>query len=318
MKVGIILPTVAANSTGIAASYAQTRARALRVESLGFDSIWINDHLLFRAPDAIRPPEGWGYPNQLGAWEGWTWMSALAEATSTVEIGAWVMCTGFRNPALLAKMAVALDEVSGGRHILGVGAGWAEAEHRAFGFPFDHLVGRFEEAMSIIGPLVRDGWVDFEGRYYSARDCAIDPVGPRRNGPPILIGADGPRMLRLTARFADLWNAHYLGGADDLPRQRRALDAACEAEGRDPATIATTVGEFVVFDDLAPSPGPDLKVVRGTVDAVTDLIGRYEELGVAHLMLQCIDPGWDEAVERLGLALERWHGASSHTVEGAG
>jgi alkanesulfonate monooxygenase SsuD/methylene tetrahydromethanopterin reductase-like flavin-dependent oxidoreductase (luciferase family) len=308
MRIGVILPTVAANSTGIAASYKQTRSRALRAESLGFDSIWINDHLLFRA-DMARPQEGWRYPHQLGAWEGWTWLCALAEATTSVDIGAWVMCTGFRNPALLAKMAVALDEVSGGRHILGVGAGWGETEHRAFGFPFDHLVGRFEEAMSILGPLVRDGWVDFEGRYYTARDCSIDPVGPRPDGPPILIGADGPRMLRLTARFADMWNAHYLGDPDDLARQRAALDAACEAEGRDPATIATTVGEFVVFEDLAPTPDPNMKVIRGSVAAVTDLIGRYAELGVSHLMLQCVDPGWDEALERLGESLAGWRAA---------
>lgn len=304
MRVGVILPTVAANSTGVAASYATTRQRARQAESMGFDSIWINDHLLFRKPGDPTPADGWHYPAQLGAWEGWTWMAALAEATETITIGSWVMCTGFRNPALLAKMAVALDEVSGGRLILGVGAGWHGPEHDAFGYPFDHLVGRFEEAMSIIRPLLREGEVDFHGRYHTAADCSIDPRGPRPEGPPILIGADGPRMLRLTARFADLWNAHYLGDPGRLPEQRARLDAACEAESRDPATLATTVGEFIVFPDLAPPPGPGLEHVEGSHGAVVDLIGRYADMSVGHLMLQCVDPGFDEALDRLGRALQ--------------
>jgi len=303
MKVGVILPTVAANSTGEAASYVATRRRAQAAEQLGFDSIWINDHLLFRTPGEARPDAGWHYPKQLGAWEGWTWMAALAEATERVDIGSWVMCTGFRNPAMLAKMAVALDEVSAGRLILGVGSGWHGPEHEAFGFPFDHRVSRFEEAMQIIRPLLREGEVDFHGTYYTATDCSLDPRGPRPGGPPILIGADGPRMLELTARYADLWNAHYLGDAERLPGQRAGLDAACELVGRDPAEIETTVGEFVLYPDLAPPPGPDLRTVAGDESALVDLIGRYAELGVGHLMLQCIDPGFDTALERLGAAL---------------
>ncbi len=110
--------------------------------------------------------------------------------------------------------------------------------------------------MQIIRPLLRVGEVDFHGTYYDAADCSLDPRGPRPDGPPILIGADGPRMLELTARYADLWNAHYLGDADRLPGQRAGLDAACERVGRDPAEIETTVGEFVVYPDLAPPPGP--------------------------------------------------------------
>jgi alkanesulfonate monooxygenase SsuD/methylene tetrahydromethanopterin reductase-like flavin-dependent oxidoreductase (luciferase family) len=311
MKVGVILPSVAANSTGQPTTYQETRRWARRAEAIGFDSIWINDHLLFREPGKPRPVSGWAYPDQLGVWEGWTWMAALAEATVRVEIGSWVICTGFRSPALLAKMAVALDEVSAGRLILGVGAGWHDPEHSAFGFPVDHKVGQFEEAMAVTAPLLRTGQVDFHGTYYDVPDCSLDPRGPRPAGPPILIGADGPRMLRLTARFADLWNAHYLGDPGLLAAQRARLDAACEVEGRDPATVETTVGEFIVFDDLAPAPGPGIRHIDGSHAAIVELIGRYEEMGVGHLMLQCINPGFERALERLGEALAEARRGSS-------
>ena len=157
MKVGVIIPSISANSTGQPSTYVETRRWALDSEALGFDSIWINDHLLFRFVDRPRSAEGWSFPDQLGVWEGWTWMAALAEATERVEIGSWVLSTSFRNPALLAKMAISLDEVSAGRLILGLGAGWHDPEHVAFGYPLDNRVSRFEEAMQIIAPLLRDG-----------------------------------------------------------------------------------------------------------------------------------------------------------------
>jgi probable F420-dependent oxidoreductase len=303
MKIGVILPTISANSTGEPTTYVDTRRQARTAEAMGFDSIWINDHLLFRLSDEPRPAEGWQFPAQLGVWEGWTWMAALAEATERVEIGSWVINTGFRNPALLAKMAVALDEISAGRLILGVGAGWHGAEHIAFGYPVDHKVGRFEEAIQVIAALLREGRVDFHGTYYDIPDCEIDPHGPRPAGPPIMIGADGPRMLRLTARYADLWNAHYLGDPGRLAEQQGRLHDACAQVGRDPSTIETTVGEWITFDDLASSPAAHVNAITGSVGGVAELIGRYEELGVGHLMLQSINPGFDAALERLGNAL---------------
>ncbi len=303
MKIGVILPSISANSTGHPTTYVETRRWAQDSETLGFDSIWINDHLLFRFVDRPTSSDVWAFPDQLGVWEGWTWMAALAEATERVEIGSWVLSTSFRNPALLAKMAVSLDEISAGRLILGLGAGWHDPEHVAFGFPLDNRVSRFEEAMQIIAPLLRTGEVDFHGKYYDAPDCAMDPRGPRPAGPPILIGADGPRMLRLTARFADMWNAHYLGDASRLAEQRHRLDDACDEVGRDPATLQTTVGEWITFDDLAPSPDPKVNAVTGSVSAIADMIGQYAALGVDHLMLQCINPGYSTALERLGDAL---------------
>src|SRR5215218_9114305 len=159
------------------------------------DSVWIADHLLFEWDGQRR-----------GIWEAWTVLSALAEATTGIELGTLVMCTAFRNSALLAKMADAVDEVSAGRLILGLGAGWHEPEFSAFGYPFDHLAGRFEDALRIVAPLLRSGAVDYQGEYERAVDCVSLPRGPRPVGPSILIGASRPRMLRLTAELADAWN----------------------------------------------------------------------------------------------------------------
>lgn len=179
----------------------------------------------------------------MGVWECTTMLSALAAATSRVELGSLVMCTGFRNPALLAKMADTIDEISGGRLILGLGAGYPDREYPAFGYPTDHRYSRFAEAIHIIHGLLREGSIDFDGTYYQARECELRPRGPRPGGPPIMIGTRGKRMLRLTAQYADLWNAFLLRGhsrPEDLEPAMGSLDAACKDVGRDPATLART------------------------------------------------------------------------------
>ena len=156
-----------------------------RMEEAEFDSIWVYDHFFLRWPE--RPT--------VATWECWTTLSALAQATTRVQLGSMVLGVPFRNPAVVAKMASTLDEVSGGRLILGLGAGWHEPEFSATGAPFDHRAGRFEEALKIICPLLRDGRVDFEGAFYSARESELAPRGPRAKGPPIMLAGAGPRML---------------------------------------------------------------------------------------------------------------------------
>ena len=157
--------------------------------------------------------------------------------TSRVEIGPLVASTSFHEPGVLAKMAMTVDEISGGRLILGLGAGWNETEYDAFGFPFDHRISRFEEAFTIIRTLLREGAIDFEGSYYTLRDCELLPRGPRPQGPPLLIGSSGPRMLRITAPHVQAWNAWfatYGNTAAGLAEQRELVDAACCEVGRDP------------------------------------------------------------------------------------
>src|SRR5437763_8270703 len=227
LKVGINLPTVEGTMEGSTASWADLFAFAERAEALGFDSLWVPDHLLLTWQEQTH-----------GIWECWSLLAALAAVTSRVALGPLVTCTAFRSPALLAKMADTVDEISGGRLIVGLGAGWNGPEDRAFGLPSDHRVDRFEEALQIIVPLLRTGHVDFEGRYYQARNCELQPRGPRPGGPPILIGAKGPRMLRLAATYADLWNAEGpLRRPEEIIPLRASGDAACGEVGRNPATL---------------------------------------------------------------------------------
>src|ERR1700683_1928097 len=210
MKIGLFVFLANDRESNSKRSYDSIRAISRQAEADGFDSIWLADHLFYRDP---------GEPTW-GMWECWTMLSALAEATERVEIGTLVLCNSLRNPAIVAKMATTADEVSHGRLILGIGAGWNEPEYKAFGVPFDHRVDRFEEALQILKPLLREGKVDFAGKYYEARDCEIVPLGPRPAGPPLMIGGEGPRMMKLTAQHADLWNTGYMGTPDTLAEPR--------------------------------------------------------------------------------------------------
>jgi alkanesulfonate monooxygenase SsuD/methylene tetrahydromethanopterin reductase-like flavin-dependent oxidoreductase (luciferase family) len=295
MKIGVILPMTTGPGPDDGPRYADIRAIALQAERNGFDSVWVFDHLLYRFPNAPT----------IGVWEAWTILSALCEATTTVDVGTLVLCTDYRNPALIAKMASALDEVSGGRLTLGLGAGWHEPELTAFGMPTDRLASRFAEALAIIAPLLRTGAVDFHGTYYDAVDCVDLPRGPRPAGPPLLIGAFGPRMLKLTAQYADAWNTAWLGRPTKLPDLLAGVRAACQEVGRDPATLATTVGVSVAFPDLGPEmPGgddPDA-ALPGDPEAIANALGEYAGLDVDQVILSP-DPNTHAAHARLAEAL---------------
>jgi len=294
LKVGFVVLLSVRPELGRPHRYAEVREMAAAAEAAGFDSIWLYDHLLYRSP---------GQPTR-GIWECWTMLSALAEATARVEIGTLVLCNQFRNPAILAKMAATVDEVSGGRLILGIGAGWNEPEFQAFGIPFDHRVGRFEEALQILAPLLRTGHVDFSGMYYQARDCEITPRGPRAQGPPLLIAGSGPRMLRLTAQHADLWNpSGYLSAPDTLAGHRETFRTACEDAGRDPTTVGLTAMVAVSFPDLgeAPTSANIPAYLSGSTDAIAAAMHEFERMGVSHLMFHCA-PYSRTALDRLAQA----------------
>jgi probable F420-dependent oxidoreductase len=294
MKIGLLVYTANELEGNHKRPYQAIRAVAQQAEADGFDSIWLADHLLYRDP---------GEPTH-GIWETWTVLSALAEATQRVEIGPLVLCNSFRNPAILAKMATAADEVSGGRLILGVGAGWNEPEYQAFGMPYDHRVDRFEEALQILRPLLRDGHVDFAGRYYQVQDCEDAPRGPRPQGPPLLVGNDGgPRMLRLTVQYADLWNTGYMGGPETMAEPLAKIEAACRQFGRDPATLGVTALIRLWFPDLQANPTSfSYQPLTGTVAEIAAAMRGYERLGVQHIMFQ-MTPYTADARQRLTDAL---------------
>jgi len=290
VKIGIALP-IAEQDDGTVHRYRQIREMAVNAERAGFDSLWIFDHLVYRFPEA---------PTR-GVWEAWTFLTGLADATSRVEIGTIVLCTAFRNPAVLAKMVDALDDLSDGRLILGLGAGWHQPEFEAFGLPFDHLASRFEESMEIIAPLVREGAVDFTGTYYQAPDCVSLPRGPRPGGPPILIAGSKPRMLRLTAKYADAWNTAWIGLPTLLPERVAKLEAACVEVGRDPKSIDITVGVTVAYPDLGDVPenvNDTNYYLTGTAEEIAAGFRAHEAAGVAHLI--CVtNPFTAPALERL-------------------
>ncbi len=293
MKIGLLVFLANDREDNSPRTYEDVRDVVKQAESDGFDSIWLADHLLYRYP---------GEPVR-GIWETWTVLAALAEATERVEIGTLVLCNSFRNPAILAKMATTADEVSGGRLILGIGAGWHEAEYQAFGLPFDHRVARFEEALRIIGPLLRTGHVDFAGQYYQARDCADVPRGPRPAGPPLLVGGEGPRMLRLAAQHGDFWNTGYMGQPETMAEPMARIEAACREVGRDPATLGVTALIGLWFPDLKPAkPAFFDKPLTGSPQEIATAMRGYAELGVPHIMFQC-EPYTPESRKRLTEAL---------------
>jgi alkanesulfonate monooxygenase SsuD/methylene tetrahydromethanopterin reductase-like flavin-dependent oxidoreductase (luciferase family) len=295
-KIGVQLPEVERD-----VRWDEVRAMALLAEDAGFDSLWVGDHLLYRTPD--------GTPR--GPWEAWSQLAALAAVTTRVELGPLVAATSFHAPAMIAKKAATIDEISGGRLILGLGAGWHETEYRAFGFPFDHRVSRFEEAFTIIRTLLREGEIDFSGRFYSARDAALRPCGPRPGGPPIMVGSIGERMLAITAPHVDLWNAWY-DWFDNAPSRLAevagAVDAAEEAVGRPRGSIGRTAAVFVRTAQgrgrvrMTPDPPPSAPI-EGSTDEIAGALAAFAGVGVSHLQL-VIDPIDERAIASLAPAVE--------------
>lgn len=298
MKIGLLVFTANDRETYNKRSYDSIRAAAQQAESDGFDSIWLADHLLYRSP---------GEPTR-GIWECWTMLGALAEATKRVEIGTLVTCNSFRNPAILAKMAITIDEISHGRLILGLGAGWNKAEYEAFGVPFDHRVDRLEEALHIIKPLLVHDQVDFTGKFYQVKNCDIAPRGPRPEGPPLLIGTlGGSRMLKLTAQYADFWNTAYFGKPETFIEPLNKFKTACQNTGRDPATIGITVFIALWFPALQPKIPAFLEnPLTGSPREIAEAIRGYEKLGVQHIMFQC-EPYTPESIKQLTAAVKLYH-----------
>ncbi len=272
MKIGAFSRTGEQTLDGQRVRFNDIKELAVAAESVGLDSFWLPDHFIY------RPHE----PDQLGCWEVFTFLSALASVTSKIALGPLVAATSFRNPALLAKMADALDEISDGRFILGLGAGNWEPEHTMFGYPFDHRAGRFEDAMQIIAPLLREGHVDFHGKYYEATECVLRPRGPSPSGPPIWVGAKGERMLRIIARYADAYNAIWPHDAEQVTEWWEKMVAICKEVGRDPATLELTIGTHVHLPENG-RPAADNRAICGSYEEIAAQLQAFAAVGVRHL-----------------------------------
>ena len=231
MKIGVQLPEVEWE-----VPFPELIAMAQLAEQVGFDSIWLGDHLLYDLPVGPRGP-----------WEVWTSLAALAASTTTIELGPLVACTSFHAPAMLAKQAATVDAISGGRLILGLGAGWNTPDYRAFGFPYDNRVSRFEEAFTIIRTLLQDGSIDFHGTYYDAERCVLHPRSPRDGGPPLMVGSIGDRMLDITLPHVSAWNmwwSQYGNSVAGFAAVKERVDRLIVAAGRSVDDVEATAAVY--------------------------------------------------------------------------
>jgi len=296
LKVGIQLPEVEWE-----ARWPDLRAMALRTEELGFDSVWYGDHLLYRRP---------GEDRARGPWEAWTVLAGLAAVTSRITLGPLVAATAFHAPAMLAKQAATVDEISGGRLALGLGAGWNETEFAAFGFPFDRRISRFAEAFTIIRTLLREGAIDFAGEFYTARDCELVPR-PRPGGPPLMIGSSGPRMLEIAAPHVDAWNAWFNAFGNrpaGIRPLREQVDAVASAAGRDPAAIERSVAVLVRLPGgrgrvQGERANDALPPVSGSPAEIAATLRAFAAEGIAHVQL-VLDPITLASLDALAPVLE--------------
>jgi alkanesulfonate monooxygenase SsuD/methylene tetrahydromethanopterin reductase-like flavin-dependent oxidoreductase (luciferase family) len=288
MRVGIALPIGERGPQKKAHPYAELREMAIATEAGGADSIWVADHLFYEDEDngEIR-----------GMWEALSVLAALADATTRVELGPLVMCVPFRNPGTIAWISNTIDEISGGRFVVGLGSGWHQPEFDAFNFNFARRVSLFEESLQVILPLLRDGRSNFNGEF--AKGIAeLRPAGPRaaKGGPPILIAGTKPRMMALVAKHADRWNSVWYGlPTDEFRGERRNLEAACSAISRDPREIEVSAGVIVSSETGQPN---DDEHLYGDVNQIADGLGKWRDEGVTEIMCQ-MQPASVELVGRI-------------------
>jgi alkanesulfonate monooxygenase SsuD/methylene tetrahydromethanopterin reductase-like flavin-dependent oxidoreductase (luciferase family) len=302
LRLGLLLRTgEQSKPAGRVIGWAEIQEMSKMAEAVGFDTIWVADHLIFRNAGSVVMEPG----VSRGPYEAWTLLSAIAAVTSTVTLGPFVACNSFLEPALLAKMADTLDEVSGGRLLLGLGADWHEPEYTAFGFPFDHLAGRFEEALKIVVPLLKGERVTFHGTYYHVDDALLTPRGPRPGGPPIWIGAKGPRMLRLVGQYADAYNTvWHTDVSQALPRFAN-MEAACREVGRDPATMMRTSGSNVLVPDAGDAPDAPASALTGSAQEIAEKIWAFHTDGGVSHMTVILDRWTTRGIEQFGKVIEK-------------
>jgi len=262
-------------------SWEDVLALAQHVEQTGWDGIWYADHFMPNTPEADGPCH-----------EVWTTVAALAVSVPRLRIGSLVVGNTYRHPAVVAKMAATIDQMCGGRLVLGMGAGWQENEHRAYGLEF-YTVGerlrRLEEACQVIKALFSQRRANFEGRYYRLEDAPLEPK-PLQNPLPLMIGGGGEKVtLRIVARYADEWNVW--GDVDRLRQKMGVLDSHCSAVGRDPGAIQRSAAVLVYMsDDRAlvkrirdePQARPS---IAGNPAELADIIAEYAQAGVDELIV---------------------------------
>lgn len=280
MSMGLMLPVREGTMGGETPRFADLVPMSQTAAAVGFEALWFGDHLSYEQGGET-----------VGTWEAWTLMAAIANAVPNVQIGPLVTAAGYRNPGLIAKMTEMIDEISGGRFVLGIGAGWAKPEYEQFGYPYDHRASRFEESIKIIHDLLRTGESTLHGKFLRTNGAVNRPRGPRTGGAPILIGSNGDRLVHSVARFADAWNSDWQQSPEDYAPLLARVDAACDAIGRSRESLVRTGS------------------VRFTTDTPGDDVQRYlhdvRELGISHLVIG-LEPRTISAVEWFGNEIARF------------
>ena len=227
-------------------------------ERLGFESAWLCDHLV--QPSRPNGPY----------FEAWSLLAGLAARTEKIRVGVLVTSNTFRYPQVLAKMAVTVDHISNGRLEVGLGAGWYEPEHTMFGIAFPEtreLVSRFREAVQVVDLMTREDTSSFDGTYYQLKGARSRPASVQKPRPPLVLGAFGPRMLKIVAKYADTWNA--FGTPEEMRERNQMLDDFCREIGRDPETLDRSLYYWVPKTDADPWVSKDafFKVINPYIEA---------------------------------------------------
>jgi alkanesulfonate monooxygenase SsuD/methylene tetrahydromethanopterin reductase-like flavin-dependent oxidoreductase (luciferase family) len=312
LKIGVLLPLWTDSYAGRTPRLREVIRFAQHAETVGLDSVWLTDHLYWEAYVDFRavgmePPEEWKGVKG-GQWECWTAAAALAVQTHKLHIGTLVTNTCLRNPALLARTADNVQELSDGRLILGLGAGDFVSEHLAYGFDFERHVARFEEALHVVLPLLEGKRFSHSGEFHRLEDAQLLPRA-EHGRPPVLIGTlkGKPRMSRLVAQHADLWNCMIAFGDCALQTYldaRAPILAACERYGRDPATLSCGATVAVNFTQEPYAIVPTSTPFSGSVSAIAERFFEYAEAGVEHISV--IPQPWNETgLDGLGEVLKR-------------
>jgi len=289
VKVGVQLPEAER-----VVRWPEYLAMARAAEEVGLESIWLGDHLLYR--DDGR--------EERGPLEVWTLLSAIAAVTERVTLGPLVACASFHPPGLIAKMAATVDDVSRGRLVLGLGAGWNETEYRAFGLPYDHRVSRFEESFEIVRRMLAGERVTLDGRFWQADDLVLMPPPGRRI--PLMIGSNGPRMLSIALPHVDWWNtwyASYGNTVEGFAELNGRISEAAEQAGREPSEIARSTAVLVELDPGAVKrPHSDEEALPIALDGLRAHLDGLAEASAdeAILILRPID---EDSIRAVGAVL---------------
>ncbi len=282
LELGLVLPSIALPMNEGYASWERIGSIASEADQIGIDTVWVPDELLWKFPPDFTP---------MGAWECVAMAAAVAAVTETVNVGSWVLSALHRNPGLTAKVAETIHEISGGRFLFGLGAGHAGTQGKAFGFPPDKTVSRYEEALEIIVPLLREGTATYSGKYHSAFELNNLPRGPQSDRMPLLLAGHGPRTIGLAVKYADIWSGYAT--TSSLPEafsdMLELVDRTCEEQGRDPSSLGRSIGVFLEPENQGIAEGIGLGVpISGSPEDTAERVLEFAAKGVTMLELASV------------------------------